>query len=321
MRSLKNSRGRSLGNRFVAIILSVLVTAVVVQSPCAYAASVSSKVKTSKQTKTKKSAKSQQQALSQGFSASEALLMSQSRWNTVLSQSFSRGLDEFNDTYFSSTSLSLSYRLNTWSALALSTGYNTIALKDDGQFFSNEDPDPNRFGLSNTSVSWSVPRIWSSQNKKTFLNYFLSTSLPTSRASQRSTLITSVSNGLTLRHRFQNRLLLSSFLSLRGSLHRKDTADVAGFSINSPVGLSYGAGLAYPILSRLITSLRYSQSQRLDYEDNIDVFQSVSVSANYIAAASLSIFAGYSYSDRIITNDEVFDDDRSSIFMGVSYAY
>lgn len=306
--------------RGLLTVIFLLISMVSLGEAADSKASIStSSSKKEKEIKRKKSGKSQQEALSQGYSASEALLMGDIRWNFVATQSFSRGFDELNDTFFSITNLSVSYRVNNWSALSLSTGYDAIALKQDGSIFNNEDPNPDRFGMTDTTISWSIPRIWST--KSSSLNYALSLTAPTSRTSQRATLIGGAFNGLVYRYRPTGKLLLFARGGLTNNVHSKDTADVQGFERNARFGVSYGAGLSYTVLKSLIASTSYSQFQRVTYDNFTDNIQTFRVSLNYIASSQVNIFAGYRFRDTVITNDQLFDDDKSIAFMGGTYAF
>lgn len=310
---------------FCSILLSSLVLAFPVAHQARAATSkASTRVTTKKKTdakKTKSKKQNQREALSAGFSASEALMMSQKRFNFVLSTSASRGLDEFADTYFSDISFSTSYRLNTWSALSLSIAYNTIALNSDGDLFNNEVNQPDIYGFSNLSVGWSVPGIYRSKSKKTSINYFASLTAPTSRVSQRASMIGGLGNGIVMRYRPFSKLITFMRVSARVSHFRFDDADLAGNSVNSPFSTGYGVGASYIFNRYIIGSLSYGNSFRLDYNEDWLSFQRMSASVNFNISSQMGAYAGYAWSDRFLSNDEMFDDDRSSIFMGVSYAF
>lgn len=269
----------------------------------------------SKKTKNEK----QRQALSQGYSASEALLMTEKNWNFVASQTFARGMDEFEDTYLSITSLDLSYRVNSWSALVLSGGYNTVALNHDGELFNNYEANPDLYGLTDFSAGYSIPGVWRNDNSS--INYFGAITFPTSQTSQNATMIGSISNSFIYRYRPNSKLILSASASAVVSHFRRDDADVFGTQVNSPFGISYAIGSSYRFFNWLIGSLSYSQFQRLDYDENWDTIQTAVASLNFNVTPQVGLSTGYRYRDRIITNDEMFDDDKSLAFIGVSYAF
>ena len=103
--------------------------------------------------------------------------------------------------------------------------------------------------------------------------------------------------------------------------HRLDDSDVFGYGVNSPLGVSYGVGTSYQFFKRVFGSLNYSQYRRLDYEQQWTTIQSASAAVSFNITNQIGVYAGYSYRDRLITNEELFDDDRSSAFLGVSYAF
>lgn len=267
----------------------------------------------------KKDKKAQREALSQGYSASEALLMSQSRWNAVISQSAARGFDEFNDAVFSNTSLDLSYRLNKKSALIGSVRYSSIAYQSGGALFDNEVDNPRRFGFGDLFIGYSRPNVW--KRKSQSVNYFTSITLPTSSTSLDATMIASNGHSLIYRYRPNGKWIFSANLRANLSAFEFDDVDTFGSQVNSPFGVGTGIGLAYRVLKTVITTINYSQYQRFDYDENWDSIQTISAMANWNATAHGALFVGYRYRDRVFTNDELFDDDRSLFFTGGSYAF
>lgn len=267
----------------------------------------------------KKMTQKEREALSQGYSASEALLMGSKRWNAVVSQSFSRGIDEFDDALISNTALNYSYRINKKSALVLYGEFDTIAYRQDGELFNNEDADKRRFGLSDLILGYSRPNIW--KGKKQNINYFGRIALPTSFTAQDATTIASVRNSFVYRYRPTGKLILLARALMDVNAHELDTADEFGFVVNSPFAVGWTAGASYRILSQLIAVANYSNYYRLNYNDDWDTIQTISFSMNYNVTAVAALFAGYTYRDRVVTNDDLFDDDRGLYFTGVSYAF
>lgn len=259
------------------------------------------------------------QSLAQGLSVAEAAILSQTPWGFSLSTSAGRGIDEYADTWSSSTALDMSYSLNKSSAIGLSVGYDTILISYDGDLFNNKANDPRQYGLSDVELSYSLPNVWSDKYNRLVVNTALS--LPASTTSQRAGMVADLSIGTALRYRPFSRLIITPQVGIYARSYRYETADARGFLPNSPYGASYGLAASFIFLPWLTSSAAYSQVQRFDYYEDWRTIQSASVQVSAAVADTMTAFAGYRWRDRTISNDSLFDDDKSLIFTGVSYAF
>ncbi|MBY0386467.1 hypothetical protein K2X05_15025, partial [bacterium] len=85
-----------------------------------------------KQKATEKKSTSANQSVAQGLSIAESMLLNQSPWGIFFNATATRGLDEFADTWSSVNTLSLSYRIDSASALGLNLGYETVLYEKGG---------------------------------------------------------------------------------------------------------------------------------------------------------------------------------------------
>lgn len=259
------------------------------------------------------------QSVAQGLSIAESMLLNQSPWGFFFSTLASRGLDEYADTWTTVNDLSVSYRLNSWSALGVSLGYEALVYKHDGEFFNNEDTDPGRYGLTDLEFSFTVPKLW--YTEKARLVWSSALTLPTSRASQRNTLISELRTTLALRYLPNSRIIITPSLGVYGRYFEYDTANVFGTRANSPVGATAGIAGAYTFNSMLVGTLSYSQTLRYDYFRDWRTVQSATARLIVNATDVLNVSVGYNWRDQMITNEPLFDDDRSLMFIGVSYVF
>jgi hypothetical protein len=267
----------------------------------------------------KKKSKETNQAVAQGLSIAESMLLNQSPWGIFLNATATRGLDEFADTWSSVNELSLSYRIDSKSALGLSLGYETVLYEKDGAPFNNVDRDPGRFGVTDLEVSYTRPQIWSDKYNR--LVWTSTLSLPASRASQRNSLIADVSTSLALRYRHNAKILITPSIGAYARQFRFDTSNAMGTQANSPVGITSGLSAAYTFNSIFIGTIFYGQTQRYDYFDDWRTIQTAVAQLNANVTATLNLSAGYRWRDRVITNEPLFDDDRSIYYIGVGYVF
>ncbi len=266
-----------------------------------------------------KKAKNTNQSVAQGLSIAESMLLNQSPWGIFFNATARRGLDEYADTWASVNELSLSYRLDSSSALGLSIGYDSVVYEKGGSLFNNVDSDPDRFGITDLDISYTRPKIWSDKYNR--LMWSTAVSFPSSRSSQRNSLAFDVSSGLSLRYQPTSRIIITPSLSAYYRQFRYETANVMGLQPNSPLGISYGISGSYIITSKFIGAVSYSQTQRYDFFDDWRTVQSLSARLILNATDVLSVFVGYNWRDRMITNEPMFDDDKSIYMIGVGYVF
>lgn len=263
--------------------------------------------------------KSANQSVAQGLTVAEAALLKESPWGFFFSTSVDRGLDEYADTLMSSTSLNMSYRLNQKSSLGFLAEYRTVMLKPDGELFNNEADDPGQFGFEDTEISYIMPGIWSDKYNR--LLWSTTLVLPTSRASSRAGLNAMVRSGFSLRYRPNSKLMITPVASINARSYRYDTANAFGTAWNTPGGFTLGVNASYIFLPWLISTLSYSAANRYDFNDHWRTIQTGVAQVNISATDSINAYAGYLWRDQTVSNDALFDDDKSLIYTGVGYAF
>jgi len=259
------------------------------------------------------------QSIAQGLSVSEAAILNDNPWAFSFSTSAARGLDQYADTWETNSTLDLSYNLDSKSALGLSLGYDSILYKYGGQLFKNEDPDPSRYGISDIELSYSLPEVWSDKYNRLVITSAVT--FPSSHTSQRASLIADGSVAAALRYRPISRLIITPSVGgyVRG--YRYETANINGVTVNSPMGFTYGVSGSYMFTGWLIGALSLGETQRFDYQNHWTVIESISAQVSATVSSNMNLIAGYRWRDQMLTNDSVFDDDKSLIYTGVSYAF
>lgn len=317
----------NLTSKFFTMWLTIFTCGAIAAPAVTYAQSTTSSEKKDGDSKTKVTPKAEQngkakstnKGVAQGLTVAEINQQKESRWGFFFSTSVDRGLDEMADTLSSDNSLSLSYRLDKKSSLGLSAGYSTLLLKRDGDVFANEDADPGRYGFNDTDISYIRPNIWSDKYNR--LMFSSGITLPTSRASNRASMNASGRVAFSLRYRPTSRIIISPTVSSYLRHYSYDTSNAFGSSVNSYFGVGTSLSGSYIIRDWLVGSVSYGQTQRLDYNEDWKTVQFASAQLSITATDSLNAFVGYSWSDLVLTNEPLFDDDRSSIYTGVGYAF
>jgi hypothetical protein len=259
------------------------------------------------------------QGVAQGLSIAESMLLGESPWGFFFNVLGTRGMDEYADTWTSVNSLNLSYRLDKESALGLNVGYETLLHKHDGELFVNKDVDRGRYGLTDMELSYTRPNVWSKDKMRLVWNSGLV--LPTSRASSRNSLWFELNTSLALRYQPNSKIIITPSAWIYGRQFSYDTANANGTQANSPVGIGYGISGSYMANRYFIGNISYSQTQRYDYFDDWRTIQSATARLIINATDTLNVSLGYNWRDLTITNEPIFDDDRSLIFIGVGYVF
>lgn len=284
-----------------------------------FAQSNSTKSEDNNDKKTPKQQKKTNQAVAQGLSIAESMLLTESPWGIFFNATATRGLDEFADTWSSVNDLSLSYRIDQNSALGLNLGYETLIYENGGSLFNNTDRDPDRFGLTDLDITYTRPKIWSGPYHT--LVWSSGISFPSSRLSQRNSLVVEGSTRLALRIRPNAKTIITPSLGTYYRQFRYDTANAFGTAPNSPFGITYGLSGAYTFNSIFIGTLFYGQTQRYDFFNDWRTIQTAVAQLNANVTNTLNLSVGYRYNDRVITNEPLFDDDRSIYYIGVGYVF
>jgi hypothetical protein len=134
-------------------------------------------------------------------------------------------------------------------------------------------------------------------------------------------MIGDLSVGTALRYNPTKRLTITPSLGTYVRSYRYDTADAAGYNVNSPFGFNYGLSASYVFTNWLAGVLGYSQVQRLDYHNDWRTIQSASAQLSASVTDSVNAVVGYRWRDLTLSNESLFDDDRVLIYTGVSYAF
>lgn len=267
----------------------------------------------------KKPTKNTNQSVAQGLSIAESMLLNESPWGFFFNATATRGVDEYADTWSSVNELRLSYRLSSASALGFGLGYETLIYEKGGELFKNVDSDPERFGLTDFDVSYTRPKVWSDKYNR--LVWSTGLSIPTSRSSQRNSLLTEVSSSLAMRYQPNSKVIITPSVGAYYRQFRYDTANAMGLQPNSPFGTFAGLAGSYVFNRFLIGSVSYSQTLRYDFFEDWRTVQSASARLIVNATDTLNVSLGYNWRDRIITNEPLFDDDRSIYIIGVGYVF
>ncbi|MCC6137399.1 MAG: hypothetical protein IT287_02115 [Bdellovibrionaceae bacterium] len=258
-------------------------------------------------------------SVAQGLSIAESMMLNQSPWGISFSADAERGLVDVVDTWTSVNALNVSYRINKKSAVSVNLGYETLLQKYDGAVLNNADVYPGRYGLTDLSISYTRPTIWSDKYNR--LVWTSNISLPTSRASQRNSLIADVSTGLALRYQPFQGLIITPSAGVYYRQYTYETANVFGTQPNSPAGYRYGLSTSYVFNSWFIGALNYSQTRRYDFFSDWRTIQSGTAALIINATDVLNVSVGYNWRDRIISNEPLFDRNKSIFFIGVGYVF
>jgi hypothetical protein len=134
-------------------------------------------------------------------------------------------------------------------------------------------------------------------------------------------LVAEISTGVALRYQPSAKLIITPSLGTYYRQFRFDTANAMGTQPNSPFGVMYGLSASYVMTRRFIGATGYSQTLRYDFFGDWNIIQSASVRLIYNATDVLNLSVGYNWRDRMITNEPLFDDDRSNYIIGVGYVF
>lgn len=245
---------------------------------------------------------------------------SRSKWNFVLGTGVYRTLDELSD-YYSNYSISGNYQFRPGIFFNFSTGYSSIIYQDGGSFLvNNQSASAEKYGLSDLTLGISLPGYLSLKKINSILTFGSDLRLPLSQASRDTSMHASLTTYAQLRTRLSRRWMSSFTSSLILANYTYDDADVFGYQVNSPLGLSNSIGLNYNFWRNLTAYGSYGLYHRYDYEGYIDNIQTISTGILVPATQKLYINFGYMWRDRVITNDRLFDNNKSYYSLGVSYS-
>lgn len=242
-------------------------------------------------------------------------------WNFVLSTGIYRSLDELSD-YYSSATVSGSYRINKGLFADFRLGYDTIFYSphDKTFLFNSESANPRMYGLTDLRIGISLPSYITLEEMKSIVSFGSRLTLPTSTRSLDKSLVATLTTYAQMRTRLTPKLMSSVSTSLLLSHFRYDDADVFGYEVNSPLGVSTSLSLSYNLWKRVSTYMYYELYGRYDYDSNFDMIQTMSAGVLVPVTSKLQINFDYMWRDRVITNERLFDNTRSYYSLGLSYS-
>lgn len=276
------------------------------------------------------------EAVAKGLSMAEAMLHKKSPWGFNFSGFSFRGLSPDSYVWSGSGSFSVNYRVNKKGhTLQLSSGIQSILLNEKtGSLFNNQAADTSQYGLTNTSLSYSVPSLWKGRHHSLF--WSSSVTAPTSLVARRAGLLASLGSSLALRYTPVGKVLISPYVGMSLAHYRYFTSDLSntfglgsGLSsggtviFNSPFSFSYGLSGAYEFSRWAIVSLGYGQTQRLDYEGQWNLLQSANAQLASNITNRFNLYMGYYWNSRYRVNtlNPVLSLNNSSFFAGVGYVF
>lgn len=224
----------------------------------------------------------------------------QKSWSGSLRTGMSKNQDEYSD-WFSSTSASFSRTLFGKTSFSASTSYS--------QPVSDDQDRVKRYGIGDLNFSLSFAELYRFNDSGT-LTGSLGVTAPTSRASRKASLNGSFAGGLGSSWKLPNNFSFGTRHNVTVYSYQFDTANANGTSYNSPFGLSNGVNLGFSY-KRFNLGTNYSLYYTKNYADTEITVQSVGANMGFKVTQYFSVAAGYSWRDRILTNNSLFDDDTS----------
>lgn len=234
------------------------------------------------------------------------------RWSLSVMAQAGRAMQEFSESY-AYYAASATYMLDKGS-LTLNADYSHPV---DGV---TDDTRPWRFG--DPSITYNSPMLFDFNIFKQKFNVMsrISYLAPASEASRNSSsygFLIGTMNAVSSFGRFTLILSPSVFLSY----HEYETADVFGFTPNSPLAVRGAATLRAQIIRDVSMTLTGFLHNFWDYESRSKLIQGVSSNLIYQVNTDLSVNAFVSYRDRIVTNNSLFDDDTVQTGFGIIYTF
>lgn len=236
-------------------------------------------------------------------------LPADSNWSSSLSWSTSKNMDYYAD-YFTRLGSSLQYGFSDKLALGVGFGYS--------QPIDDAEDKVRRYGFEDISLSIVWPEI--SKSPGSSLSGSLSAVLPTSRASQKASLMTSVEMGLNYSVRWK-KFGIGTSHALIFSHYEYDTADEFGYVVNAPYGLNNSIMGTLYFHPRVSLSAGGGVYLYQTYTKQNKQVNSVRSSLSVRVTRNWNIAAGYSWRDTLLTNNSFLDDDTTVASLSMSYSF
>lgn len=298
----------------LSVTVAALVFAAALQS-YAEESSIRAPAAAEEKSSPQESSSSEGANLSEGFSVRESVALGrESDWSSVASAGFNRYMDEFAVTSWS-VGGSLNYRLSQSDSLGLTAGYSAPTELVTAA--------PENYGMSDLEISWARRNVWKSDRWGS-VSSSVKWRLPTSELSQRTTQISSFSGALTLRRPMPiqsvlRNLTLSATTAVVLTPHQYDRRAIG--ALNSPFGLTYGAGGTYNLWQKLNLSTSYSMYHRFEYDGYMQRIQTLQAGAVLTLPESMFLSGGYQWRDSVLTNDPFLDADKTLAYLELSRAF
>ena len=225
-----------------------------------------------------------------------------SKWHGFVSTGYSRNRDQFSDGFYR-TSFQLSYDLKPGRQVYANIAY----LRPDSRY----EDDVLRFGFSDLSVGLTQAAFKWKLSEKRAINClaFFEGSAPTSDRSRRASLLGLATAGLAMNTMVSKKLILTSSHSFSYGLYQFDTSNQLGTQYNAP----YFVGNGLSAIVRLTNQLNWINGYSFTYLENFNgtviKINGLSSTLSYIYTPKISFGTFARWRDRLVTNNQLFDDD------------
>lgn len=198
-------------------------------------------------------------------------------------------------------------------------GYNLgLMVSFLGRLDSRYDAYPDAYGPGNLGLVIKTPKYWELYNFSIGFNGALT--LPTSKASRNSFLNAALSLGVSASRELAYGIGLGLSSTVLLSSHKYEQSNRMGTGWNAPLGFNQSIGLSKSYFnSKLSSSLSYSAYHRIDYQNNLSLFNTLSASVAYNILKKLSVAVGGTWRDQTNSNDSFLDDDKTRVSVSLSY--
>jgi hypothetical protein len=261
--------------------------------------------------------KKEKEVISKNLTPQEQQQLSSRKWSFIFGNSAFRSRDELSD-YSGTLRGSLAYKLNSKVLLTSGLAYEYLVYKQGGSFLINED-DPRQFGIGDLRFGFSIPRSINLPKYKSFINFSGNIFLPTSNNSQDAGQYYLMNLTASMISIITPKFLVNSFASINHGSHQFEEANATGTALNSPLGFAFGGSLSYNLVKGLTTFTGYNISQRYEYSNGFRNIQSFSAGMQYAINSKTYLSGSFFWQDQFVTNDVVFDDDKSFYSISLDY--
>ncbi len=245
----------------------------------------------------------------------------QNPWSFVLDVGAYRSLDELSD-YYSTYSVSGQYQFKKNVFLSFSLGYDSILYSsfDKSFVFNGESSNPRLYGLTDLRLGVSLPGYIRLDEIQSIVTFSSRLTLPTSMRSRDKSLVAQLVSTAQMRTRLTPKLMSAVSASLVLAHFKYDDGDAMGYEVNSPLGTVLGASLSYNVWKKISMYGVFSAHARYDYDSNLDWIETVNAGVLFPIGDKIQMNLDYMWRDRAVTNDRLFDNNKSYYSLGLSYS-